>query len=748
MRMRYVDDMNQEGEMDIGQVRVGDLVRFIADFRKVAGPKGVIFVPKDEIGEVLEVRGESVRVAAPGHREAAGDQFTEDFEIEVQAGLLKVVVDARDPRISTNRIMAWDLEALVREVAAARVPLRVDYVAAELFRRARWRQAQLGGRAGDSATEAARLLLKTSEGAWQSFLLASGFDVQAAVDAANADIVEAADWALGAMGAQFQAMNGRPLAKTSRGDVAWALEGLASDLELSLPKEVYEGGSDLENAKSVAQKLRGQASRLRAMSDEDWAGLTGQMEGLKTPMAPPMTFKPPQTPAAPAAAPAPAAPVAPPAEVEPATMEPGTVPIHWRSPGGDRWVWGQPGMEVFLRSHSARGTIQSIAGDQVTVATPEGPLTSDATDVWLYQRGDVGAQQVPYDELAAWKSQRRRHGSRYELGDGEDAHADRIGGAGAAGGGPGHSGGDSNLGPRVGQVMVSGQLRHGVVFLLPGGDGDGTDRSAGAETFGDRSALAPLGIKEMKRWLDGPGEFAVLSAYQVRPKSQNQQAHGTLMGELQRRGYTPSQIRPLKGQYFDKPQGAEAPGMKAEQSYLVLGMTFEDAIELGAMFGQESVIYKSPDGVVGSYFTDGSGRVNLALAGDDVAIGSASTRIEERAPKPEKRGPPAASDPWSKGRNVGFEFPIDWAKTFGHGGRPLNRDEARQQLEHFRLSQPPKPEPTPDAAAMSQDGSIEMSLGANSEEIEALWEETKGPADHGQTRPEETTGEAARASGY
>lgn len=183
--------------------------------------------------------------------------------------------------------------------------------------------------------------------------------------------------------------------------------------------------------------------------------------------------------------------------------------------------------------------------------------------------------------------------------------------------------------------------------------------------------------------MNGPGEFAVISAYKVRPKSQNQKAHGDLMAELQRRGYSPSQIRPLRGQYFDVSQREDEQRgqMKAEQSYLILGMPFREAMEIARAFGQESFIYKSPEGVVGSYYSDGSGRANLALAGDDLAIGDQGTQIRERAPKPVPGGPPAPSDPWSKARGVGFEFPINWGREFKHDpSRPLTPDEARQQL--------------------------------------------------------------------
>lgn len=103
-RVRYIDEQSHEGEMDLGRVRVGDLVRFLADFRKLAGPKGVFEVRKNEIGEVTACGPETVRVKAPGLRTAGGDAFSEDVEADLQVGCIAVLVDSRDPRISSQRV--------------------------------------------------------------------------------------------------------------------------------------------------------------------------------------------------------------------------------------------------------------------------------------------------------------------------------------------------------------------------------------------------------------------------------------------------------------------------------------------------------------------------------------------------------------------------------------------------------------------------------------------------------------------
>jgi hypothetical protein len=177
----------------------------------------------------------------------------------------------------------------------------------------------------------------------------------------------------------------------------------------------------------------------------------------------------------------------------------------------------------------------------------------------------------------------------------------------------------------------------------------------------------------------GDTPVGVISAYKERSKKENQKAHGQLMAELQRMGYSPGQIRPLRGQYFT----AEGGEMKAEQSIMVLGADFNDLVELGQMLEQESIIYKTPEGVVGAYYTDGSGRVNYALTETgDLAVGEQAADVAVREPKPEKRGPPSPEDPWSKARSTAFEFGIDWDKTYQYdpAAGPAPLEETQQQV--------------------------------------------------------------------
>jgi hypothetical protein len=390
-------------------------------------------------------------------------------------------------------------------------------------------------------------------------------------------------------------------------------------------------------------------------------------------------------------------------------------------------IWAEKEMTVENRKTGETGDIvQMLEGDRLAVRVrgekvptlEEQPVVWDAIDVRLSPEHVYPVEKLSKEEMASWRKTRdiaKKQKAR-------DVEKQKKGGSGDSGAGGGGGGGatlvtveDLIHEARAGDQGQPNPRRSGAGEVTAGphdggpagrGWGDLAGRYSGWGAVGghqprrciarfvlvpknqrdaghQREALAPLGQKELKRYLSGDRSFGVVSAYQGRSKSENQKAHGALMGELQRRGYSPGQIRPLMGQYF-----GEAGEMKAEKAYMVLGMSFEDASELGQMFGQESVIWKSPDGVVGAYYTDGSGRVNYALTPEgDLAVGEAAApRIEERRPKEEKRGPPSPEDPWSKARGTAFEFGIDWDKTYAYDPTkgPGNAELAQLMVEQER----------------------------------------------------------------
>ena len=738
-RVRFTDEQATSGELDLARVHVGDRARLLDALHQLAGPQGTIDVEKDTIGEVVAVAPESLRVRLPIVRRVRDDFLSEVAELDLFPNQVTILVDARDPRIGDGRIAGgsmsaaietWELEAAVQSLRGVNL-LRQSAVVTELVR--------------CQQRQAARIVARATPAAWQVFVLDAGLAAprRQAADAADfleqygwyaPEAYELAEWAISAVSYGLNRERVKHLDIARRSDVLSALDELIADVRggpytTSTPslvesedgfdylESVEPGASTVAREPDLERHIRDTAGELEkarrfiAEMDEDrWMAFVQAMQSRSydTPAPSPTVAEPPVS----ADLPTEAAPLEPEEEdttglMAPAVADPELLlPIGLPPGQGRQRIFATPGMRVFSKSRGEEGDVVGGATtvlDGIVVDLGDRQDVWDAMDVCVSTRWRGPRRLVPFDAIEQWKRDRRErlrgqsghvacyqavHG-RSDQDDGSAPDARRAPRAGREGGThPSHRVGSrrADRGDRSGAEPAPtadpGTARIGAVFLLDDGpsavflDGFGAE----LELF-HREALAPLGVRELRRWLNGPGEFAVISAYKQQPKSQNQRAHGDLMGELQRRGYSPSQIRPLRGQYFT-PQGA----MKAEQSFLILGMPYAEAIDLGRELGQESVIYKSPEGVVGAYYTDGSGRVNLALANGDLALGDAGTAIRERAPKPERRGPPSPADPWSKARSIGFEFPIDWSRAFqSDPTRPLSLDEARRQLHAQKL---------------------------------------------------------------
>jgi hypothetical protein len=183
-----------------------------------------------------------------------------------------------------------------------------------------------------------------------------------------------------------------------------------------------------------------------------------------------------------------------------------------------------------------------------------------------------------------------------------------------------------------------------------------------AARWGERISLdkTALKIKKLKKLLSKGGQFGVLSGYGKGSKSENQANHGRLTGLLQKKGLRPVE---LKGKWAGV----------AEKSYLVPNMRFSDLIELGRLFKQESVIFKSTDGVLGMYYL----RENaVEFAVDDAGNMAVDVAVEPKRYKDERdrveRGQPGL---YSKSRGVSFEFGVLWGQKRPWNGRsPYTRD--------------------------------------------------------------------------
>ena len=116
----------------------------------------------------------------------------------------------------------------------------------------------------------------------------------------------------------------------------------------------------------------------------------------------------------------------------------------------------------------------------------------------------------------------------------------------------------------------------------------------------DKRAFIKLALRTeaFKHIMEQGGNLGILSAYggddrkgeDKRTKSENKERHGQLLADLQKMGY--HKMETMKGSW----EGV------AEKAVMVPNMKPEDLFSLGRKYKQDSVIYKSKDGVVGMYY--------------------------------------------------------------------------------------------------------------------------------------------------
>lgn len=274
MRVGYIDEQSRQGELELRQVRPGDLVRFMADFKKHG-------IGKDEIGEVVLVHPEALRVSAQGRKTSGAGLEFGPVEIDVQPVDVVVLVDARDDRISTYRIDASvsveDLSDWVSAYAALGMPVhRGDLLALETLRRGQYRMA--------------RLIRQTPNAAWAEFIRAEGLFVPRAAFQFTAGMVdmEAVRWAMNAMRGPFATAHGRAPTLQNRHDVIWALHEMHQDIIRGIAESDFELAEDESGAftltpgggapsaevaewEAVAGRFEETLATVRTLSDEDWA---------------------------------------------------------------------------------------------------------------------------------------------------------------------------------------------------------------------------------------------------------------------------------------------------------------------------------------------------------------------------------------------------------------------------------------------------------------------------------------------
>lgn len=155
------------------------------------------------------------------------------------------------------------------------------------------------------------------------------------------------------------------------------------------------------------------------------------------------------------------------------------------------------------------------------------------------------------------------------------------------------------------------------------------------------SVKVALRVRQLHKMMGAGEEFGVLSA-DGKSKSQNIARNRDLRMALDTLGYR--KVHPLRGRW----EGV------VEKSVLVPGMRFKDLLDLGNQFEQDSVIFKSRDGVIGMYYL----KRPVATLAVDLDSMSPDVQISDRA------------DLYSsKSRGVSFEFNFMWEREIPWDGR-------------------------------------------------------------------------------
>lgn len=168
-----------------------------------------------------------------------------------------------------------------------------------------------------------------------------------------------------------------------------------------------------------------------------------------------------------------------------------------------------------------------------------------------------------------------------------------------------------------------------------------------------------------------------------------------LQRELQRRGYQPISTYST---WTDDKTGKQY----QERSFLVPDARPEDMFELGKMFEQDSVIYKSTDGSLGMYYT--GERPRALLAQDDK--GRPAFDVQPiKAPKKEKGKGPRSKEReqeelFSRSRGLNFTFDFDWDTEHEWDGKtPIDKEGKPDPDDLGKKPEPKKERPAPSTEA-------------------------------------------------
>lgn len=395
MRIGYEDSTGGKGELDMPQVRIGDIVRFISDFHKV-GPN----VRKDELGEVTATSPERLSVRAPATSRHGDTEEYDDFEVEVEPGDVVVVVAPDDERTKGRRTESrpMGLQELQARLAAA-ASNRVDLFDRGMLLVELRRDAP-----------ALRLVRSASRASWASLLTGLGFGRRLVARTTSTGIdLDFVEWAFKAMFDDFLKARGRIPRMGSREDMIWCLKSLAQDASLLLVEPgmafdedekgnlkavekdlLAEPAKDIEDWKAAVAKLHDAAAKIDAMSNEQWSAEVG------------IPYQKPEEQAE----------VPEPQLIEDVKEEETEAPtLIRRRPDSTSYVYAQPKMEVVHTTVRPvkTGIITALSGPNALVVFANGKSEFwDARETALKPGWKGPFQEAPHEVVAEWRRNRGR----------------------------------------------------------------------------------------------------------------------------------------------------------------------------------------------------------------------------------------------------------------------------------------------------------------------------------------------------
>lgn len=232
----------------------------------------------------------------------------------------------------------------------------------------------------------------------------------------------------------------------------------------------------------------------------------------------------------------------------------------------------------------------------------------------------------------------------------------------------------SGRGPIVAGV-IEGDLRSCVAKLLRQNPKFRREYNAAVrEVKAAREKQRMFPRKQVAIFMGWGGRFGILSPNKPGASEAEKRKHqATLLADLKTLGYR--KASPLLGDWGNIPAG----------SMLVQNMRPEDLFALGRKYGQESVIYKPNDGILGIYHLEGEPRADIVMEseGDPILRAQADQTM------------------FTKARGIELDLGYLWGDEIPWDTRtPITRSEIKRMLRQHDLEDVDS-KPTPLTAPMT-----------------------------------------------